>query len=91
MGDCAFQGTFKRMLAVAGWSRDASSGQERTLYSLRHTYATMAAEQLASKTCCVDTISVISITIALFKEKRNQFCKHLPLAIHIGPVRGDKR
>lgn len=37
----AFQGTFKRMLAVAGLSRDASSGQERTLYSLRHTYATM--------------------------------------------------
>jgi hypothetical protein len=61
------------------------------LYSLRHTYATMAAEQLASKTCCFDTISVISITIALFKEKRNQLCKHLPLAIHIGPVRGDKR
>ena len=36
-----FQGTFKRMLAAAGLSKDMSSGQERTLYSLRHTYATM--------------------------------------------------
>lgn len=37
----AFQGTFKRMLASAGLSKDMSSGQERTLYSLRHTYATL--------------------------------------------------
>jgi len=34
-------GTFKRLLAAAGLSRDMSSGQQRTLYSLRHTYATM--------------------------------------------------
>ena len=36
-----FQGTFKRMLAAAGLIKDMSSGQERTLYSLRHSYATM--------------------------------------------------
>jgi integrase len=36
-----FHGTFKRLLAAAGLSKDMSSGQERTLYSLRHTYATM--------------------------------------------------
>ncbi len=36
-----FQGTFKRLLVAAGLSTDMSSGQERTLYSLRHTYATM--------------------------------------------------
>mgnify|MGYP006284927305 CR=1 FL=1 len=36
-----FQGTFKRMLAAAGLSKDMSSGQERTMYSLRHTYATL--------------------------------------------------
>ena len=34
-------GTFQRMLAAAGLSRDMSTGQQRTLYSLRHTYATM--------------------------------------------------
>jgi integrase len=34
-------GTFQRMLAAAGLSRDLSTGQQRTLYSLRHTYATM--------------------------------------------------
>ena len=36
-----FHGTFKRMLAAAGLSKDMSTGQERTLYSLRHTYATL--------------------------------------------------
>ena len=36
-----FHGTFKRMLAAAGLNKDMSSGQERTLYSLRHTYATL--------------------------------------------------
>ena len=35
-------GTFQRMLAAAGLSKDMSTGQQRTLYSLRHTYATMA-------------------------------------------------
>jgi len=35
------EGTFKRLLAAAGLSRDKSSGQERTMYSLRHTYATI--------------------------------------------------
>ena len=35
------EGTFKRLLAAAGLSLDKSSGQQRTLYSLRHTYATM--------------------------------------------------
>lgn len=34
------EGTFKRLLAAAGLSLDKSSGQQRTLYSLRHTYAT---------------------------------------------------
>jgi len=34
-------GTFQRMLAAAGLSRDMSTGQQRTLYSLRHTYATL--------------------------------------------------
>jgi len=34
-------GTFQRMLAAAGLSRDRATGQQRTLYSLRHTYATM--------------------------------------------------
>jgi len=34
-------GTFQRMVAAAGLSRDMSTGQQRTLYSLRHTYATM--------------------------------------------------
>lgn len=33
-------GTFKRMLAAADLSRDPSTGQQRTLWSLRHTYAT---------------------------------------------------
>jgi integrase len=36
-----FEGTFRRLLAAAGLSKDMSSGQQRTLYSLRHTYATM--------------------------------------------------
>jgi len=36
----AFQQTFTRLLAQAGLSRDADTGQKRTLYSLRHTYAT---------------------------------------------------
>lgn len=36
-----FQGTFKRLLVAAGLSKDKSSGQERSMYSLRHTYATM--------------------------------------------------
>ena len=36
-----FEGAFKRLLAAAGLSKDMSSGQQRTLYSLRHTYATM--------------------------------------------------
>jgi integrase len=36
-----FEGTFKRLLAAAGLSKDMSSGQQRTLYSLRHTYAIM--------------------------------------------------
>jgi site-specific recombinase XerD len=34
-------GTFKRMLEEAGLLLDKSSGQRRTLYSLRHHYATM--------------------------------------------------
>lgn len=42
----ALAGTFMRMLAAAGLSKDMSSGQQRTLYSLRHTYATI--ELLAS-------------------------------------------
>ena len=33
-------GTFQRMLAAAGLSKDLATGQQRTLYSLRHTYAT---------------------------------------------------
>lgn len=37
----ALAGTFMRMLAAAKLSKDMSSGQQRTLYSLRHTYATM--------------------------------------------------
>ena len=36
-----FEGTFRRLLAAAGLSKDMSSGQQRTMYSLRHTYATM--------------------------------------------------
>ncbi len=36
-----FEGTFKRLLAASELSKDMSSGQQRTLYSLRHTYATM--------------------------------------------------
>jgi integrase len=36
------EGTFKRLLAAAGLSLDKSSGQQRTLYSLRHTYAHFA-------------------------------------------------
>jgi integrase len=36
-----FEGTFRRLLAAAELSKDMSSGQQRTLYSLRHTYATM--------------------------------------------------
>ena len=36
----ALAGTFMRMLAAAGLSKDMSSGQQRTLYSLRHSYAT---------------------------------------------------
>jgi len=34
-------GTFQRMLAAAGLSNDLTRGRQRTLYSLRHTYATM--------------------------------------------------
>ena len=34
-------GTFQRMLAAAGLSKDMSTGQQPTLYSLRHNYATM--------------------------------------------------
>ena len=34
------EGTFRRLLASAGLSKDMSSGQQRTMYSLRHTYAT---------------------------------------------------
>jgi len=37
----ALAGTFMRLLAAAGLSKDMSSGQQRTLYSLRHTYATV--------------------------------------------------
>ena len=33
-------GTFARLLQAAGLSRDPLTGQARTLYSLRHTYAT---------------------------------------------------
>jgi len=33
-------GTFMRLLAAAGLAKDMSTGQQRTLYSLRHTYAT---------------------------------------------------
>ena len=33
--------TFKHMLAAAGLSKDRATGQQRTLYSLRHTYATI--------------------------------------------------
>ena len=33
-------GTFARLLQAAGLSRDPQTGQPRTLYSLRHTYAT---------------------------------------------------
>lgn len=36
----ALAGTFMRLLAAAGLSKDMSTGQQRTLYSLRHTYAT---------------------------------------------------
>jgi len=36
-----FEGTFRRLLAAADLSKDMSSGQQRTMYSLRHTYATM--------------------------------------------------
>lgn len=36
-----FEGTFKRLLVASGLSLDKSSEQQRTLYSLRHTYATM--------------------------------------------------
>jgi len=39
------EGTFRRLLAAAGLAKDMSTGQQRTLYSLRHTYAT--AELLA--------------------------------------------
>ena len=35
-----FQSTFRALLAEAGLSKDTNSGQQRTLYSLRHTYAT---------------------------------------------------
>ena len=35
------EGTFKRLLAAAGLSKDKSSDQQRTMYSLRHTYATV--------------------------------------------------
>lgn len=35
------EGTFRRLLAAAGLSKDKSSGQQRTMYSLRHTYATV--------------------------------------------------
>jgi len=34
------EGTFRRLLAAAGLAKDMSTGQQRTLYSLRHTYAT---------------------------------------------------
>ena len=34
------EGTFRRLLAAAGLSKDKSSDQQRTMYSLRHTYAT---------------------------------------------------
>jgi integrase len=34
-------GTFKRLLLAAGLGKDMSTGQQRTLYSLRHTYATL--------------------------------------------------
>ena len=37
----ALAGTFMRLLAAAGLGKDMSTGQQRTLYSLRHTYATM--------------------------------------------------
>jgi integrase len=33
-------GTFARLLQAAGLSKDPQTGQARTLYSLRHTYAT---------------------------------------------------
>jgi site-specific recombinase XerD len=36
----ALAGTFMRLLAAAGLSKDMSTGQQRTLYSLRHTYST---------------------------------------------------
>ncbi len=36
----SFQSTFRALLAEAGLSKDANSGQQRTLYSQRHTYAT---------------------------------------------------
>ena len=32
--------TFQRILAAAGLSKDMASGQQRTLHSQRHTYAT---------------------------------------------------
>jgi integrase len=35
------EGTFRRLLAAAGLAKDMSTGQQRTLYSIRHTYATM--------------------------------------------------
>ena len=38
---CGLAGTFQRMLAAAGLSKDLATGQQRTLYSLRHTYATI--------------------------------------------------
>ena len=34
------EGTFRRLLAAAGLSKDKSSDQQRSMYSLRHTYAT---------------------------------------------------
>ena len=33
-----FEGTFRRLLAAADLSKDMSSRQQRTMYSLRHTY-----------------------------------------------------
>lgn len=34
------QSTIRALLAEAGLSKDSKSGQQRTLFSLRHTYAT---------------------------------------------------
>lgn len=36
----SLHGTFRKMLLDAGLSKDATTGQQRTLYSLRHCYAT---------------------------------------------------